>query len=68
MIARPTNSGNTPPARRKGCGCAMTSKQQRVQFGRLIRYGLRHDDYEHAKQVMPRCERCVTPWLWRMSG
>lgn len=39
------------------CGRPMTWAQQRQQFGRLLRRGF---SIEHAKQLNPRCQTCMT--------
>jgi hypothetical protein len=39
------------------CGYAITWETQRRQYGRAIRRGLTPDE---AKQLMPRCQKCLT--------
>lgn len=39
------------------CGSLIDWRQQKTQFGRLVRAGFPADV---VKQAMPRCQRCVT--------
>lgn len=39
------------------CGKNMTWRERRYQFGRIIRHGI---SFEDAKELMPKCQKCVT--------
>jgi hypothetical protein len=47
----------------KDCKYAMTWASQRQQFGRLVKRGFSVDD---TKQLMPRCQKCLTKLVWNM--
>ena len=44
----------------KKCKSQMTFANQRKQFGRLCSAGIAVD---RVKQILPRCQMCVTLWL-----
>lgn len=43
-----------------GCRFPITWREQRAQFGRLMRRGLSEAD---TKAIMPRCQKCITVTL-----
>lgn len=43
-----------------GCGFRITWREQRRQFGRLLRLGR---SKEEASALLPRCQKCVTAKL-----
>lgn len=49
-----------PSKRCTQCHNPMTWAHQRVQYGRLLRLGLKP---EHAKRLLPRCHKCITARL-----
>jgi hypothetical protein len=48
-----------------GCGFPVTWEHQRRQWGRLMRRGLSR---EEAKNLMPRCQKCMTLALRTVGG
>lgn len=46
------------------CKYPMTWEAQRRQFGRLIRRGLTK---EQAKEMLPRCQKCMTVYLRELT-
>ena len=49
----------------KNCHWSMTWSEQRVQYGRLVRKGIKP---ENIKAIMPRCQKCVTKWMKENTG